>query len=150
MKLAIPKGDGGFYRFTNENLKVGDKVFPLVHGWSHKGEWYLTDLAFKHDLNHDAFSIFACTGWRKNEKLREPHTIKDFYVENGLQYVHTDKGYSPVHVYFKDITPDEDKKFVSHRVNCIECKFDETCKLKTTKTDGCSFYMKKEWNEKCK
>lgn len=98
MRIAIPKGSGEFYTFSNEDLKVGDKVFPLVDGWSHNGRWHMTGLSFK---GKDVFSTLACTGWRKNESKREPHTIREFYFEDGLRHVRTDKGYGNAEVYFK-------------------------------------------------
>ena len=98
MKLAIPKGNGECHTFTNEGLKVGDKVFPLVSGWSHKGEWYLMYLEF----HGDASSVFACTGWRSNEHKREPHTIISFDHPDGEPArIVTDRGYSPAQCYFK-------------------------------------------------
>lgn len=102
MKLAIPKGGGEFYTFTNEDLKIGDKVFPLVHGWSHNGEWYLTDIAVWHD--EDPENILACTGWSEKEEEREYHTIKDIvkYPNEPLRII-TDRGYSPAQCYFKEI-----------------------------------------------
>ena len=142
MKLAIPKGNGEFFTFTNEDLKIGDKVFPLLDGWSHGGKWYMTGLSFKHDLDHDAFSIFACTGWRRNEKRREPHTIMDFYVEDGLRRIRTDKGYSPAEVYFK-FTGIESMAG-TEAGPCSECGVEATCKLKQNRKGGCSFYWKRK------
>ena len=144
MKLAIPKGNGGVYTFTNEGLKVGDKVFPLVDGWSHKGEWYVTGLSFKHDLDHDAFSIFACTGWRRTENKRKPHTIKRFDHPAGEpERIYTDKGYGPAQCYFKYLGIAE-MPGLRRAGACKECGFDSECKIKQNRKDGCSFYKQKD------
>ena len=99
MKLAMPIGNGRFELFTNDGLHIGDQVFPLVNGYSHKGQWYLTGTY----LGEEADMIFACTGWRRNPNKREPHTIEAFYPSDGQMYARTDRGYSPVEVYFKPI-----------------------------------------------
>ena len=101
--------DGKQHLFTNDNLKVGDKVFPLVHTFHKVGDkvfplvhtFHENGQIFIIDIiggrpNDDPFTVLACTGWPS-----EPHTIKDFYNYEGIQYVHTDKGYSPAIVYFK-------------------------------------------------
>lgn len=101
MKLAIPKGYGQFHKFTNEGLKVGDEVFPLIHGWSDKGEFYLT--SFDINSREDAFTVLAVTGWPS-----EPHTIKKIVKEEGEPLrIYTDKGYSPAEVYFKLIAKED-------------------------------------------
>ena len=83
------------YFLTNDNLKVGDKVFPLVYTTHRKGKVYITGMIGPEE---DPHTILVCTGWPS-----EPHTIKDFYDDDGIQWVHTDKGYSPAAVYFKPV-----------------------------------------------
>ncbi len=108
MKIAISKGDGGWHRdggwhlFTNEWLAVGDEVFPLVDSYHSDGQLFITGMI---DTTDDASDILACTGWPSN-----PHTIQEFYQQEGLQWARTDKGYSPAAVYFKLLTPEENKK----------------------------------------
>jgi hypothetical protein len=97
MNIAIYATKGGLRLLTNEGLKVGDKVFPLVQSYHTAGKLFVVSIPrFEKD---DPYSVSACTGWPD-----EPHTILDFYSQDGLQWVHTNAGYSPVGVYFKDIT----------------------------------------------
>jgi hypothetical protein len=100
MKLALHKGDGEFFKFTNEGLKVGDQVYPLISGWSHNGEFYFVPC----DTHKDEFLMLAGTGWHPDPELREPHTIKSFEhpVEEPPR-IRTDEGYGPDVVYFKEI-----------------------------------------------
>ena len=83
---------------TNEGLQVGDKVFPMTHGLSRNGEYYLAGL-YSWDGDRDDFSILACTGFPS-----EPHTILEFGQDTstgGTPYLRTDKGYGPSESYFK-------------------------------------------------
>ena len=94
MNIAIPKENGnGYHLLTNEGLKIGDKVFSLLFCYHNKDKIYVIDIRLH---NRDKRMIEACTGWPN-----DPHTIKEFYREDGLQYIRTDMGYSPAYVYFK-------------------------------------------------
>lgn len=78
------------YTLSNENLKVGDEVFPIANGRClDGGGWILHDLDFR-----DFMSGFP----------DEPHIIIDLNY-NGRQgkayQVRTDKGYSPIERYYK-------------------------------------------------
>lgn len=90
MKIAIPKGNGRFNEFhllTNEELAVGDKVFPIAHGWNDGRTWYLIGVDYS----------FTCSGWPT-----EPHTILDLNYSNDKTYqVRTDHGFGPIEGYFK-------------------------------------------------
>lgn len=86
------------YTLSNENLKVGDEVYPIARGRClDDGGWILHELDFR-----DFMSGFP----------NEPHIIKDLNYDNGRQgkayQVKTDKGYSPIECYFK-ITKMEEK-----------------------------------------
>ena len=88
--------NGEYHLFTNSKLKIGDKVFPLANGIQIDGEHYINN--FDIYCGDEDFHILAITGWPS-----EPHTILEFYKENGIKYIQTDKGYSPAKVYFKHI-----------------------------------------------
>lgn len=87
MRIAIPKGNGEFHLLTNEGLSVGDKVFPIVHGWNDGKIWYLTDIDYS----------LVCSGWPT-----EPHTLLNLNHSDDKSYqVRTDHGYGPIEKYFK-------------------------------------------------
>lgn len=71
---------------TNEGLKVGDQVFPISSGTTESGKYVHLEFNFKE----------AISGWHSR-----PHTIQSFYMDGPVQYLRTDKGYSPVEKYFK-------------------------------------------------
>ena len=80
------------YIFSNENLKVGDKVYPLTMGRKRDdGTWVLHSISFE-----DYVSGFP----------DDPHTIEKF-VRNEDIYkfaeIITDKGSSPEMCYYKII-----------------------------------------------
>jgi hypothetical protein len=88
------------YTLSNENLKVGDGVFPIANGRClDDGGWILHDLDFR-----DFMSGFP----------DEPHIIMDLNYDNGRQgkpyQVRTDKGYSPIECYYKIIKLEEQIK----------------------------------------
>lgn len=85
----------GEHLLTNEGLKLGDSVFPLVHGLQRNGKFYVAILP---DPDEDDFTLLACTGWPS-----EPHTITEFYQEGGIPHIRTDHGYSPAECYFKSL-----------------------------------------------
>ena len=96
MKIAIYDDKiKGYHLLTNEGLEVGDEVFSLIDTYHHDGEIYVTNVGWKRDTD---FAVLACTGWPS-----DPHTIQSFYVDNKVQYLRTDKGYSPAYCYFKRI-----------------------------------------------
>jgi hypothetical protein len=101
MKIAIKKNDGWDF-LTNEGLVVGDEVFPMVYGYHTNGQFFVIGIF---DRMYDLDQVLACTGYPS-----EPHTIKDFYEQEGLQWVHTDKGYSPAEKYFKLLPLDKSNK----------------------------------------
>lgn len=99
MKLAIPKGNCKFHLLTNEGIDIGDKVFPLLGGYSYDGEWYLTDVSIPLGNKLSAEHILAITGWPS-----EPHTVRAIVKPtNEPLRIYTDKGYSPAQCYFKKI-----------------------------------------------
>lgn len=83
MKICIFR-DGRPYFFTNENLKVGDRVWPLLTGYTPLGQFYATG------IEPDRFLP------------AEAHTIQDLNHSETKGYeVRTDYGYGPVECYFK-------------------------------------------------
>jgi hypothetical protein len=85
------------YTLSNENLKVGDEVYPIARGRClDDGGWILHELDFR-----DFMSGFP----------NEPHIIEDLNYDNGRQgkpyQVRTDKGYSPIECYYKIIKLEE-------------------------------------------
>ncbi len=81
--------NGKDYRFSNENLNVGDQVFPISRG-------KITDGIYEHQ-NFD-FRDFMC-GFPD-----DPHYIKNLKHSTYKPYeVSTDHGYSPIECYFKII-----------------------------------------------
>lgn len=84
------------YTLSNDNLKVGNKVFPIVNGrCTDNGEFILHDLDFRNFI-----SGFP----------NQPHTILNLkHSDYKPQEVRTDFGYSPVECYFKIIKIEEYK-----------------------------------------
>jgi hypothetical protein len=78
------------YTLSNENLKVGDKVFPIASGRClDNGGWILHDFDFR-----DFMSGFP----------DEPHTIENLKNSDYKPYeVKTDMGFSPKDRYYKII-----------------------------------------------
>lgn len=78
------------YTLSNDNLDVGDKVFPILRGRC------LDDGNFiYHDFNYSE----ACSGFPY-----DPHTILDLHYSDSKPYeVRTDMGYSNRESYFKII-----------------------------------------------
>ena len=93
MNIAIPNGNGEFHLLTNERLAVGDQVFPMVHGYKKNGKFYLLDF---NPTSYTPETLLAVTGWPSS-----PHTIKGFYLQDGLEHIRTDKGYGPAESYFR-------------------------------------------------
>lgn len=75
--------------FSNENLKVGDKVFPISNGKVEEDKY----IHWKYD-----FRDFMC-GYPD-----DPHIIKDLKYSNYKPYeVHTSHGWGPIESYYKII-----------------------------------------------
>lgn len=84
------------YTLTNENLNVGDKVYPIAQGRClDDGGWILHGLDFR-----DFMSGFP----------NEPHTIEDLNYSKSKPYqVRTDKGFSPIESYYKIIKKEQNE-----------------------------------------
>ena len=86
MKVAYTY-KGKEYHFTNENLKVGDKVFPISFG-------KVTDGSYEHHQFDFSDHMSGFPGY--------PHVILDLHYSDDKSYeVHTDHGFSPVECYYK-------------------------------------------------
>lgn len=88
------------YTLSNENLNVGDRVFPIAWGRClPDGGWILHNLDFD-----EAVSGFP----------NEPHIIKDLNYDSGVGgkklHIRTDKGYSHRDCYFKIVKIEEHVK----------------------------------------
>jgi len=76
---------------TNENLQVGDEVFPVGYGTIRGNDF---------DLEYFDFRPYM-SGYPD-----DPHTILDLHYSDDKGYeVRTDKGYGPKKIYFKSIIP---------------------------------------------
>jgi hypothetical protein len=91
------------YTLSNEDLQVGDKVYPIARGRClDGGGWILHDIEFESKyvkgLNTSGFPD-------------EPHTILDLNYDNGRQckpyQVRTNYGFSPIERYYKIIKLEE-------------------------------------------
>lgn len=73
------------YRLSNDNLKVGDKVYPIANGRClDGGGWILHDFDFSSGFPD------------------EPHTILDLNHSDYKPYqIRTDHGYGPIEIYYK-------------------------------------------------
>jgi hypothetical protein len=85
------------YTLSNDNLKEGDKVYPIASGrCTEDGGWILHNYDFRD----------FCTGFPN-----EPHTIVDLNFGNGNQgkayEVRTDMGFSPIERYYKIVKKEE-------------------------------------------
>ena len=85
------------YTLSNDNLKEGDKVYPIARGRClDNGGWILHGFDFR---------AFMC-GFPD-----EPHTIIDLdYSTAKPQEVRTDMGYSPIEGYYKIVKREEQVK----------------------------------------
>ena len=73
------------YTLSNENLKVGDKVYPILTGRVTDDEKFII-----HEIEYE--SNFP----------DKPHTIRDLNNSDFKPFqVRTNKGYSPIEKYFK-------------------------------------------------
>ena len=93
--MIIEKVHNGIrYTLSNENLKVGDKVYSIANGRClDKGGWILHDFDFS-----DFMSGFP----------NEPHIIENLKYSDYKPYeVKTDMGFSPRECYYKVIKMEE-------------------------------------------
>lgn len=118
--MKIEKHHKGFrYTLSNENLSVGDKVFPIARGRClDGGDWILHDFDFRD---------FMC-GFPN-----DPHTIENLkYSKTKPEEVSTDKGYSPSDCYYKIIKKEQQvedsefKSFLFKSYKWIEVELDKT------------------------
>ncbi len=90
MKIAIRTENGDMVKLTNENLQVGDKVYPMTDGQIIDDVYYTTGIREAEDtLLHG----FPCS----------PHTILEMGRDYKPYEVRTDHGYGPVEKYFKPV-----------------------------------------------
>jgi hypothetical protein len=105
MNLAIPLGNAKYAFLTNENIRIGDQVFPCISGYHTGNKFYIMDVDATEVLTNPEY-VLACTGWPS-----QPHTVEKFYHDDcGLLHISTDKGCSPSEVYFKVIKPEGETK----------------------------------------
>lgn len=78
------------YTLSNENLAVGDKVFPIAWGRCLDGGGWIF-----HNFNYSPWS---------SSFPDDPHTIVNLHHDDYKPYeVRTDRGYSPRECYYKII-----------------------------------------------
>ncbi len=113
--MEIEKYLGGIrYTLSNDDLKVNDKVFPIVSGRvKEDGTFVIHDIKFEskyvEGLNTSGFP-------------NEPHTILDLKHSDYKPYeVRTDYGYSPRERYFKIIK--KEKRFTEYKETKSGLKF---------------------------
>lgn len=110
-------------RFTlsNENLAVGDKVYPIAWGRClDGGGWIFHNYDYK----------LACSGFPT-----EPHTILDLHHSDYKPYeVRTKEGYGPIESYYKIIKTEKQEtepkrfgltKWVETEINIDEIKTED-------------------------
>lgn len=87
------------YTLSNENLEVGDEVFPIANGRCLGGnDWIF------HNITYNEYS----TGFPDN-----PHVIQNLHYSDSKPYeVSTNHGYSPRECYFKII---KKERHVAHK-----------------------------------
>ena len=100
------------YTLSNDNLKVGDRVYPIANGrCTDDGGWILHDFDFR-----DFMSGFP----------GEPHIMMDLDYYGGKQgkayQVRTDHGYGPIETYYKIIKIEEHRVIKVRRSGDMEFK----------------------------
>lgn len=82
------------YTLTNENLKEGDRVYPILNGRVREdGTFIIHDIEFMSKYQKD-FNTSGFPG--------EPHRIENLKHSDYKPYeVRTDHGYGPIEKYFK-------------------------------------------------
>jgi hypothetical protein len=101
--MKIEKVHNGIrYTLSNENLAVGDKVYPIAWGRClDGGDWIFHELNFNN----------ACSGFPD-----EPHTILDLhYSDYKPEQIRTDMGYSPIECYYKIIKMEKHEEYMTGR-----------------------------------
>jgi hypothetical protein len=90
------------YTFSNENLAVGDKVYPIAWGRCLEGDnWIL------HNYDYNP----ACSGFPD-----EPHTILDLnYSKYKPEQFRTDMGFGPAEIYYKIIKMEKHEEYYTGR-----------------------------------
>jgi len=86
------KYNGKEYTLSNENLKVGDKVYSI--------SWGKSDIE-TNTYEHYRFDFTFCmSGW-----ISDPHIIEDLHHDKKYKpyEIRTNNGYGPVEAYFKII-----------------------------------------------
>jgi len=87
MNIAIPDKTGGFHLLTNDDLQVGDKVYPIGRGYCKDDVFYFCQ------IDHNPVS----SGWPDS-----PHRIESLNHSESKPYqVRTSRGYGPCESYFK-------------------------------------------------
>lgn len=104
--MKVEKVHSGIrYTLSNEDLKVGDEVFPIAYGRClNNDEWIFHNLDFRNFMS----------GFPE-----EPHTIVDLdyaSVKRGKPYqVKTNRGYAPIEGYYKIIKMEKQIKVGENR-----------------------------------
>lgn len=108
--MKVEKVHNGIrYTLSNENLKAGDKVYPIANGRClDDGGWIL------HGFSFDC-------GFPE-----EPHTILNLAYSDYKPYqVSTDFGYSPIECYYKIIKKEKkvekNPEAMFKTLNWVEC-----------------------------
>lgn len=90
--FVFPEDGREFITLTNENLKVGDKVFPISHGRIIENEYI-----------HEKFDY----GYYTSGFPTSPDTILDLNYSRYKPYqIRTDSGYGPIEKYYKIVEND--------------------------------------------
>lgn len=105
--MKIEKVHNGIrYRLSNDNLYIGDKVFPIGGGRCTEDGWILHDLDFSN----------STSGFPD-----EPHTILDLHHSDYKPYqVRTNYGYSPIECYYKIIKKEQHVEIEKHSLITYE------------------------------
>jgi hypothetical protein len=95
------------YTLSNQNLQVGDEVFPIAHGRClDGGGWILHGFAWE-----DYVSGFPS----------DPHTILDLKNSDYKpEQVHTDHGTGPIEMYYKVIKMEKYQVVTHGRYSTME------------------------------
>ena len=96
--MKIEKTIGNIrYTLSNDDLKVGDKVFPIASGRCiNNNDWILHGFDF-----NPVLSGFP----------DEPHIIKDLnYSDYKPEQIRTNHGYGPIEIYYKIIKKEKPQK----------------------------------------
>lgn len=90
-------------KLTNQNLKVGDEVYPISHGRSNDKDFSYRHEYFEFEEREEKYTY---EGYPKNCFEREPHIILDLNHSRDCKAyeIRTSFGYGPKEKYFKIIT----------------------------------------------